>query len=64
MNGQTIRRRSCRREAISQVELPVTIGLGDNKTTGPWTIIWPDGSRQEVANAKIDGLTTVVQPKK
>jgi hypothetical protein len=65
VNGQTIRRQVMpTRSYLSQVELPVTIGLGDSKTTGPWTIIWPDGSRQEVPEAKIDGLTTVVQPKK
>jgi enediyne biosynthesis protein E4 len=65
VNGQTIRRQVMpTRSYLSQVELPVTIGLGDSKTTGPWTIIWPDGSRQQVLDAKIDGLTTVVQAKK
>jgi hypothetical protein len=46
------------------VELPVTIGLGTSKTIGIWTIIWPDGSRQQLLDVKVDGLTKVVQTKK
>jgi hypothetical protein len=41
------------RSYISQVELPVTIGLGTEKDVRRVTIQWPDGSRQDVP---IDGL--------
>jgi hypothetical protein len=65
VNGQTIRRQIMpTRSYLSQVELPVTIGLGASSNAGVWTIIWPDRSRQEVKDVKLDGLTTVVQPKK
>jgi len=65
VNGQTVRRQVMpTRSYLSQVELPVTIGLGSSSGVGVWTITWPDGSKQEVKDAKLDGLTNVVQPKR
>ncbi|HEV8608038.1 MAG TPA: CRTAC1 family protein [Tepidisphaeraceae bacterium] len=65
VNGQTIRRQVMpTRSYFSQVELPVTIGLGRSSMPGIWSIIWPDGAHQEIRDVKLDALTTVVQPKK
>ncbi|HEX7450304.1 MAG TPA: CRTAC1 family protein [Pirellulales bacterium] len=49
------------RSYLSQVELPVTFGLGDATQIDRLTVIWPDGSRQEVANPEIDRLIEVEQ---
>jgi hypothetical protein len=49
------------RSYLSQVELPVTFGLGTETTVDRVTIRWPDGSLQELADPKIDQLTTVEQ---
>jgi hypothetical protein len=51
------------RSYLSQVELPVTIGLGDHTSIEQVRVVWPDGTKQEVPNAKIDGLTTVTEVK-
>jgi hypothetical protein len=49
------------RSYLSQVELPVTFGLGDLATVERVTIRWPDGSRQEVPDAPIDQLLVIEQ---
>jgi hypothetical protein len=41
------------RSYISQVELPVTFGLGHSDQVEQVTVTWPDGTQQEVT---IDGL--------
>jgi hypothetical protein len=46
---------------LSQSELPVTFGLGNADRVDALEVIWPGGEKQEVTNAKIDGLTTVEQ---
>lgn len=49
------------RSYLSQVELPVTIGLGDHTHVDSVTVTWPGGGEQSVADVTIDGLTTVQQ---
>ncbi len=61
-NGTTYERRvSPTRSYLSQVELPVTIGLGTATSVEKLEVIWPDGSTQAVTNPTIDGLTVVRQ---
>ena len=50
------------RSYLSQVELPVTIGLGETSQIDELTIEWPDGSSEIVSNVRIDAETTVTQP--
>ena len=45
----------------SQVELPVTFGLGKADTVKDVTIRWPDGATQSVSVAKVDQRLEVVQ---
>jgi len=49
------------RSYLSQMELPVTIGLGDHTSVDQLLIRWPDGFEQEVTDYEVDGLTVVVQ---
>jgi hypothetical protein len=49
------------RSYLSQVELPVTFGLGAATSVERVTIRWPDGSVQEVADVAIDRLLTIEQ---
>jgi hypothetical protein len=46
---------------LSQVELPVTFGLGDSTTIERVTIRWPDGSSQDVPDVAVDQLLTIEQ---
>ncbi len=46
---------------LSQVELPVTFGLGRDDTVESLTVIWPDGSRQAVKSVSVDSIITVEQ---
>ena len=48
---------------LSQSELPVTIGLGDAQRADAVTVIWPGGAEEKVEAMRVDGLTTVVQPR-
>ena len=58
-SGGTIQRRQVMptRSYLSQVELPVTFGLGDVEAVERLTVVWPDGQRQEVA---VDGVDRAV----
>ena len=49
------------RSYLSQVELPVTIGLGEEVSFDQVKVYWPDGSEQIIEDIKIDGLTIVEQ---
>jgi enediyne biosynthesis protein E4 len=42
------------RSYLSQVELPVTFGLGDASKVDRLTVHWPDGTRQEVRQIAVD----------
>jgi hypothetical protein len=46
---------------LSQSELPITIGLGDATKIEDAQIFWPDGTRQNGVQLKIDALTTIEQ---
>jgi len=47
---------------LSQVELPVTIGLDLDADVDEVTVIWPNGKKQIVHDVRLDGLTVVKQP--
>ncbi|MCA9262657.1 MAG: CRTAC1 family protein [Planctomycetales bacterium] len=62
LGTRTIRRQVMpTRSYLSQVELPVTIGLGDAQNLDALEVVWPDGSRQTVTDYQADGLTVVEQ---
>ncbi len=42
------------RSYLSQVELPVTVGLGSLSIVPPLTITWPDGSTQTLTDLPVD----------
>jgi hypothetical protein len=50
------------RSYLSQVELPVTFGLGTNTRVETVRIRWPDGSEQTLTDVPIDRLIRVEQP--
>lgn len=56
-----IRRVSPTRSYLSQVELPVTFGLGAKTEVDRLTVTWPDGSVQEVLRPAIDKLLVIEQ---
>ena len=62
-DGERIQRRQVMptRSYLSQVELPITIGIGDSDQVDELTVFWPDGSSQVVSEVRIDGTTTVTQ---
>ena len=47
------------RSYLSQVELPVTIGLGSRSEVDSILIRWPGGGSQSVQEVTIDGVTIV-----
>jgi hypothetical protein len=58
--GQVLRRRvQPTRSYLSQVELPVTIGLGQSAAAEEVRVIWPDGTAQTVRDVNLNALTTV-----
>jgi enediyne biosynthesis protein E4 len=60
--GQTLSRPvMATRSYLSQVELPVTIGLGNAEKIDRLTIRWPDGTRQEVPGVEVDRMIEVQQ---
>jgi hypothetical protein len=62
-NGGPVQRRQVMptRGYLSQVELPVTFGLGEATFAESVTVLWPDGSRQVVHIDDVDVSLTVVQ---
>ena len=46
---------------LSQSELPVTIGLGENDRVEEVTITWPGGEVQKVEGLRVDAMNVVVQ---
>ena len=60
--GRTVRRQVMpTRSYLSQVELPVTVGLGGNETVDSIRVLWPDGSTQTVSDYRMDASTEVRQ---
>jgi len=49
------------RSYLSQVELPVTFGLGDARSVESLTVTWPDGGRQVVETVAVDDEVVVIQ---
>ena len=49
------------RSYLSQVELPLTFGLGDEEHVEKLVVVWPDGSRQQVDVESVDRLIEVKQ---
>ncbi|MCB1874149.1 MAG: ASPIC/UnbV domain-containing protein, partial [Gammaproteobacteria bacterium] len=49
------------RSYLSQVELPVTFGLGQRTGVDKLSVVWPDGTRQQIRPPGIDRLITVVK---
>jgi hypothetical protein len=49
------------RSYLSQVELPVTFGLGKSDEVKSVRVCWPDGSKQEVAVTQVDRAYDVKQ---
>jgi enediyne biosynthesis protein E4 len=47
------------RSYLSQVELPLTFGLGESDSIDELTIRWPDGTTQTVTDAKIGQLNLI-----
>jgi enediyne biosynthesis protein E4 len=62
--GGTVQRRlvSPTRSYLSQCELPVTFGLGDQTEIDKLVIRWPGGKTTELAAVEIDRLLTVQEP--
>jgi enediyne biosynthesis protein E4 len=50
------------RSYLSQVELPLTFGLGTASKVDSLTITWPDGARQTVDVSDIDLLKVITEP--
>ncbi len=51
------------RSYLSASELPVTIGLGAADQIDALEIVWPGGQVQKVSEWKLDGVTTIEQPR-
>lgn len=49
------------RSYLSQVELPVTFGLGDSTTVDNIGITWPDGTKQSLVPSSVDTTLTISQ---
>ena len=47
---------------LSQVELPVTFGLGDAQQVDNLTVTWPNGQSQNVPVAEVDTTLAITQP--
>ena len=50
------------RSYLSQVELPVTFGLGTDRVATKLTITWPDGMTQEVTDLPVNQQILIEQP--
>lgn len=50
------------RSYLSQVELPVTIGLGDDASYDKITVRWPSGKVQEIAGVAVNSEAVVTEP--
>ena len=49
------------RSYLSQVELPVTFGLGRTDRIESLKVEWPDGTRQELLNVPVDSVFMIDQ---
>jgi hypothetical protein len=61
--GRTQRRQVMpSRSYLSQVELPVTFGLGETRIVDDLTVQWPDGRVQKLSPVEIDATLRVTYP--
>lgn len=62
--GGTVQRRLVMptRSYLSQVERPLTFGLGQTRKIDKLIIRWPDGSTQEVTDLAVDSLHKIAKP--
>ena len=63
-SGDTTQRRliTSGRSFLSQVEFPVTFGLGANDRVDSLSITWPGGQKQSVTVDSVDRQITITQP--
>jgi hypothetical protein len=62
LQGRTLRQQVMpSRSYLSQVELPVTFGLGEDEKVRRVTVHWPRGGKQEVDVPEVDRLIEVVE---
>jgi hypothetical protein len=62
VDGRKLRRQVMpTRRYLSQVELPITFGIGAATEVSPLTVVWPDGSRQTVRVSDVDRELVVEQ---
>ena len=61
-NGVQTRQVMPTRSYLSQVELPVTFGLGASGEPRALTVVWPDGSTQKVTDLAANQVVVVRQP--
>jgi len=47
---------------LSQVELPVTFGLGDAQQVDRLIVTWPNGQKQNVPVDRVDTTLVITQP--
>jgi hypothetical protein len=47
---------------LSQVELPVTFGLGDTQRVDILAVTWPNGQSQNVPVEQVDTTLLITQP--
>ena len=61
--GETTLRRQVMptRSYLSQVEFPITFGLGPSDAVSNIKILWPDGTKQELSNLEVDRAHTIRQ---
>ncbi len=50
------------RSYLSQVELPVTFGLGEGSKVDSLQVTWPNGQVQNVPVTRVDTMLTIIQP--
>ena len=62
-SGELTQRRTVMptRSYLSQVELPLTFGLGSRATVDSLVVEWPDGTRQTVEVSRVDTTLDVVR---
>ncbi|MCA9258416.1 MAG: ASPIC/UnbV domain-containing protein [Planctomycetales bacterium] len=62
VEGRTLRGQVApTRSYLSQVELPLTFGLGEREQVDAVRVFWPDGSEQRVEVSSVDRLYEVSQ---
>ncbi len=49
------------RSYLSQIELPVTVGIGEAETVDAVEVVWPNGQRQEVPITELNTIYHVTQ---